>query len=236
MLNQRKTILIIGGTDSSGGAGLVRDVAVATALGFGVKPVVTAVTAQSNRAVRQAELMPPELVAAQIRAAFEDQPPKAVKIGMLGNAALVEAVATLLEEYDVPMVLDPVIAASSGARLLSDDGVKILKEKLLPRVDLVTPNLPEAEILGGAELKTICAAIFLKGGHGEGDKLLDRFWYDGGEVCFEAQRQSFTPRGTGCSLATAIACRLAQGFALDEAVGRAHFYVQDWISQLQSNA
>lgn len=233
ILIRQKTILIIGGTDSSGGAGLARDVAVATELGLGTKPVVTAVTAQHDHAVTQLEMMSPALVAAQISAAFEDQSPNAVKIGMLGNAALVETVGEVLAGCKVPIVLDPVIATSSGGRLISEDGVNLLKETLLPQVDLVTPNIAEAEILGSAELKTICKAILFKGGHGDGDRLLDRLWHGGREVCFEAERQPFTPRGTGCSLATAIACRLANGFALDVAIGQAHQYVQDWISRLQ---
>lgn len=236
MLNQRKTILVIGGIDSSGGAGLARDVAVATEMGLGVKPVVTAVTAQSNCKVRHVEMMSPDLVRAQIDAAFEDQPPDAVKIGMLGAAALVEAAADSLAAYPVPKVLDPVIAASSGARLLSADGVVLLKEKLVQQVDVVTPNLPEAEILGLGELQSSCRAVLLKGGHSDGDQLLDRLWYKGRETRFEAKRHTFTPRGTGCSLATAVACGLAQGLALEMAVGQAHLYLQDWISRLQSTA
>lgn len=233
MLKPFKNILLIGGTDSSGGAGLTRDVAVATELGLGTKPVVTAVTAQHDHAVTQLETMSPTLVVAQISAAFEDQSPNAVKIGMLGNAALVDAVAGALAGRNVPILLDPVIASSSGARLLSDEGVDLLKETLLPQVDLVTPNKPEAEILGSSELKTLCNAILFKGGHGDGDRLLDRLWHVGHEVRFEVDRQPFTPRGTGCSLGTAIACRMAHGFALEEAVGQAHLYVQDWISRQQ---
>lgn len=229
------SILVIAGTDSSGGAGLSRDVAVAAELGFAVKPVVTAVTAQSNDAVRRVELIDADLVKAQIAAALEDDAPAAVKIGMLGDGAVVRAVADAFQGRDLPIVLDPVIASSSGAQLLSDEGIAALKERLLPLVTLVTPNLPEAEILGVERLHNSCRAVLLKGGHGEGDVLRDVLTDGQRETVFTAQKQAFTPRGTGCTLSTAIACGLADGLALEAAVWQAHHYVQNWISGLQAS-
>lgn len=234
MLNAR-SILVIAGTDSSGGAGLSRDIAVATELGFAVKPVVTAVTAQSNDAVRRVELVEADLVKAQIVAAFADDAPAAVKIGMLGDEAVVEAVEEALKGCDVPIVLDPVIAASSGARLLLDKGIAAMKERLLPRVALVTPNLPEAEILGIDQLHALCRAVLLKGGHGQGDVLKDVLTQGQSETVFTARKQTFTPRGTGCTLSAAISCGLAEGLALDAAVRQAHQFVQNWISRLQAS-
>jgi hydroxymethylpyrimidine/phosphomethylpyrimidine kinase len=228
------SILVIAGTDSSGGAGLSRDMAVATELGFAVKPVVTAVTAQSNDAVRRVELIDADLVKAQIAAALEDDAPAAVKIGMLGDEAVVEAVADALKGCDVSIVLDPVIASSSGAQLLSDDGIAALKERLLPLVTLVTPNLPEAEILEPQSLHDLCGAVLLKGGHGQGDVLKDVLTQGQCETVFTAKKQAFTPRGTGCTLSTAIACGLADGLALEAAVRRAHRFVQNWIRGLQA--
>ncbi|WP_036221794.1 bifunctional hydroxymethylpyrimidine kinase/phosphomethylpyrimidine kinase [Maritalea myrionectae] len=229
------SILVIAGTDSSGGAGLSRDVAVATELGFAVKPAVTAVTVQSNAAVRRVELIEADLVKAQIAAALEDDAPAAVKIGMLGDGAVVGAVADALQGRDLPIVLDPVIASSSGAQLLSDDGIVAMKERLLPLVTLVTPNLPEAEILGVERLHNSCRAVLLKGGHGEGDVLRDVLMLSQCETVFTAQTQAFTPRGTGCTLSTAIACGLADGLALAAAIRQAHHYVQNWISGLQAS-
>lgn len=229
------SILVIAGTDSSGGAGLSRDVAVATELGFAVKPAVTAVTAQSNDAVRRVELVEADLVKTQIAAALEDDAPAAVKIGMLGDAAVVRAVADALQGRDLPIVLDPVIASSSGAQLLSDEGIAALKESLLPLVTLVTPNLPEAEILGVERLHNSYRAVLLKGGHGEGDVLRDVLTDGQCETVFTGQKQAFTPRGTGCTLSTAIACGLADGLSLEAAVRQAHHYVQNWISGLQAS-
>ncbi|TDQ67144.1 hydroxymethylpyrimidine/phosphomethylpyrimidine kinase [Maritalea mobilis] len=234
MLKSR-SILVIAGTDSSGGAGLSRDIAVATELGFAVKPVVTAVTAQSNNVVRRVELMDADLVKAQIEAAFADDAPAAVKIGMLGDSAVVEAVADAFNGCDVPIVLDPVIAASSGARLLSDKGITAMKERLLPLVALVTPNLPEAKILEPQSLHDLCGAVLLKGGHGDGNVLRDVLRDGPREVVFTAQKQAFTPRGTGCTLSAAISCGLAEGLALDAAVWQAHQFVQNWISRLQAS-
>lgn len=230
-----RSILVIAGTDSSGGAGLSRDIAVAAELGFALKPVVTAVTAQSNEAVRRVELVDADLVKAQIAAALEDDAPTAVKIGMLGDATVVRAVTDALQGRDLPIVLDPVIASSSGAQLLSDDGIAALKESLLPLVTLVTPNLPEAEILGGKRLHNSCRAVLLKGGHGEGDVLRDVLTDGQRETVFKAQKQAFTPRGTGCTLSTAITCGLANGLALEAAVRQAHHYVQNWINGLQAS-
>lgn len=233
MLKARR-ILVIAGTDSSGGAGLSRDVAVAAELGFAVKPVVTAVTAQSDHDVRQVQLIETQLVQAQIAAALAHDPPAAVKIGMLGDAAVVKAVADGLTHCDAPIVLDPVLAASSGGSLLSYDGISMMIERLLPLVTLVTPNGPEAAILGATKLQRLSQAVLLKGGHGEGDVARDVLTCGQAEWVFSAKKQAFTPRGTGCSLSTAIACGLAAGNVLDAAVRQGHQFVQNWIIEQQA--
>jgi hydroxymethylpyrimidine/phosphomethylpyrimidine kinase len=186
----------------------------------------------------------PDIVRDQIEAALNDIGADAIKIGMLGNGKIAAAVADALETSSIPLVLDTVILSSSGAPLLDQDGIAVLKNRLLRRAVLVTPNLPEAEALTGvypiSEHRLRNAAmvfkllgvdhVLFKGGHGEGAVLRDVLWSGGEFLPFEAPRQE-TPHthGTGCTLATAIACGLAQQMPLKEAVARAHDYVQGAI-------
>ncbi|HJT42214.1 MAG TPA: bifunctional hydroxymethylpyrimidine kinase/phosphomethylpyrimidine kinase [Rhizomicrobium sp.] len=237
-------ILVIAGSDSSGGAGLQADLKTAQAFGVYAQTAVTAVTVQDTTGVKSVHLLPPQIVAAQISAALQDIGADAVKIGMLGNGAIARAVADALEGIDIPLVLDTVLLSSSGAALLDEEGIGILKKRLMPRAALVTPNFPEAEVLTGiypkSEHRLRNAAMVLKmlrtehvlfkGGHGEGEILCDVLWSGGEFIPFEAPRQD-TPHthGTGCTLATAIACGLAQKMPLKDAVARAHAYVQEAI-------
>ncbi|HKQ44531.1 MAG TPA: bifunctional hydroxymethylpyrimidine kinase/phosphomethylpyrimidine kinase [Rhizomicrobium sp.] len=237
-------VLIIAGSDSSGGAGLQADLKTAQAFGVYAQTAVTAVTVQDTTGVKAVYPLPPQIVAAQISAALQDIGADAVKIGMLGNGAIARAVADALEGIDIPLVLDTVLLSSSGAALLDEEGIGILKKRLMPRATLVTPNFPEAEVLTGiypkSEHRLRNAAMVLKmlgtdnvlfkGGHGEGDILCDVLWSGGEFIPFEAPRQD-TPHthGTGCTLATAIACGLAQKMPLKDAVARAHAYVQEAI-------
>lgn len=229
-------ILAIGGTDSSGGAGLTRDTAMAAELGVAVRPVVTAVTVQTDEAVLGVHPCPPEAVADQIRAALATDPtPGAVKIGMLGSAAIAKAVEAALPA-GLPAVLDPVLKASSGGMLMDAAGFGAL----MRRAALVTPNLVELEVLAGIEgpleaqaaalLAQGVQAVLVKGGHGTGSESTDLLFTPQGPVRrYTAQRLPVSKRGTGCSLATAIACHLARGAVLDSACGQAKLSVHRWL-------
>jgi len=184
------------------------------------------------------------IVAAQIAAALEDIGADAIKIGMLGNGEIAAAVADALEATDIPLVLDTVLLSSSGAPLLDEAGITVLKKRLMRRAVLVTPNWPETEVLTGIAPKgehrlRNAAMVFqmlgaenvlFKGGHGEGNTMRDVLWSGGEFIPFEAVRQQTRhTHGTGCTLATAIACGLAQKLSLKDAVSRAHTYVQEAI-------
>jgi hydroxymethylpyrimidine/phosphomethylpyrimidine kinase len=243
-------VLIIAGSDSSGGAGLSRDIQVLTH--FSVRPLcaVTAVTAQSDARLMAIHPVPPQIIRAQIAAAFETCPVAAIKIGMLGTGAAVEAVAGSLAPTPtrgeapqaVPsVILDPVLVSSSGGLLLTKNGQHALKEWLLPRVTLLTPNIPEAAALLGEpvaegpqalieQAKRLTAlgpqAVLLKGGHGSGGEAVDYLW-DGASVHeLVAPRLPATQRGTGCTLASAVAACLARGFPLLTACREAKKHVQ----------
>jgi hydroxymethylpyrimidine/phosphomethylpyrimidine kinase len=238
-------LLVIAGSDSSGGAGLQADLKTAQAFHVYVQTAVTAVTAQDTNGVHAVQVLEPALVRAQIEAALSDIGADAIKIGMLGNAAIVHAVADALAGNDLPLVLDPVLVSSSGSRLLDEEGVTVLKSRLLPRAMLVTPNLPEAQALTGimpdseaarqqaaklfARLGASC--ILFKGGHGSGPLVTDVLVEDGHETMFTAPRQATRhTHGTGCTLSTAIAAALAQKLSLAASVARAHAYVQSAIA------
>ncbi|GHE05087.1 phosphomethylpyrimidine kinase [Defluviimonas sp. 20V17] len=234
----KPALLCIGGMDSSAGAGLLRDTVTAAEFGLICRVAVTAVTAQTDRAVSAVHPVPPDVVAAQI---FAGAPGAgAVKIGMLGNGAIVRAVAAALAETSagVPLVLDPVLRSSSGRDLLDRAGLSALIETLLPRAALLTPNLPELRALGdwldlpfGTGEEAIVAAlqargagaVLVKGGHAETAKeARDRLYLPGGRIQeYTAPRQALTLRGTGCHLACAVAAGLALGQPLQVAVGRA---------------
>ncbi|MET3614858.1 hydroxymethylpyrimidine/phosphomethylpyrimidine kinase [Rhizobium aquaticum] len=300
-------ILIIAGSDSSGGAGIIRDVETVTAFGLNAAVAVTAVTAQSDRRVTAVQAMEPTLVKAQMTAALESGEIRAIKIGMLANAGIVAAVADVLERHpSLPVVLDPVLASTSGRALLEPDGVRLMIERLLPRADLVTPNLPELGLLTGAGdftasvealLQLGVRAALIKGGHAEdagaktpifgegapqspsfplgekcgalrGDEESVGAEFDGNpssspsghllpmgrsgnaphaastrsnpSICrdllvrpnqpylsFDSPRHPGTLRGTGCMLASAIACGLASGQTLETAIETAKAYVSE---------
>ena len=231
----------IAGSDSSGGAGIAADLKTFAALGVYGGVVITALTAQNTRGVAAIHDVPADFVAAQIDAVFSDLAVDAVKIGMLGNAAAVEAVmAGLARHHARHVVLDPVLTASSGARLLREDAVEALR-RLVAGVELVTPNLPEAAALLGAEpacdedemraqaerLKSLgAAAVLIKGGHGEGPESVDLLLDRDGCARFAAPRiATKNTHGTGCTLSSAIAAGLAKKFSLREAVAEAKRYV-----------
>lgn len=239
-------LLVIAGSDCSAGAGLQADLKTAQAFGVYAQTVVTAVTVQNSHGVSAVHPVPPAIVRGQIEACLCDIGVDAIKIGMLGDGAVAAAVADALENVDLPLVLDPVLVSSSGAMLLDAAGMAILKTRLLPRATLLTPNIPETEALVGiapldddsrrAALAALhglgCDHVLFKGGHLPGeiveDVLADAA--TGALLRLAAPRQqSRHTHGTGCTLATAIACGLAQGLTRAEAVGRAHRFVQQAI-------
>ena len=254
-------VLIVAGSDSSGGAGIVRDVETVTMLGLKAAVAVTAVTAQSDGRVAAVQAMEPALVIAQMAAALENGEVRAIKIGMLANAQIVAAVAEMLERHpSLPVVLDPVLASTSGKVLLEPDGVRLMIDRLLPRADLTTPNLPELALLTGTrDFKESVEALFqlgiraalIKGGHAQdagsvtelrpgsayscdadvcSDLLIRR---DQPSLSFDSPRLPGTLRGTGCMLASAIACGLATGRDMEASIRVAKSHVTQAFRERQ---
>ncbi|MBT1157425.1 hydroxymethylpyrimidine/phosphomethylpyrimidine kinase [Aminobacter anthyllidis] len=235
-------VLIVAGSDSSGGAGIVRDVETVSAFGLRACVAITAVTVQTHQHVARIEQMPPDLVAEQMRAAFAANPVAAVKIGMLGSLAMIDAVSSVLaSSLPIPVVLDPVIASTSGRQLLATDAVDALKRKLFALCALVTPNLPELALLSGLPLATGegdiprqagklfdagAQAVLVKGGHATGTTATDLLVLPGHTpIRFDAPRLTGTMRGTGCMLASAISAHLALGESLETSIGLAKRHV-----------
>jgi hydroxymethylpyrimidine/phosphomethylpyrimidine kinase len=237
-------VLVIAGSDSGGGAGLQADIKTLTMLGAYAATAVTAVTVQDTKGVTAVHRVPPDIVAAQIRAVLADIGADCIKIGMLGDAATVHAVADALDGVMSPLVLDPVMVAKGGAPLLEDEAAGALAARLLPKATLVTPNVPELEVLGDTTITDEAdmllaaqellgqgaAAVLAKGGHLEGDTVVD--WL----VTRERQERFHAPRihtphthGTGCTLASAVAAGIAAGLPLPQAVTRARAFLLEAI-------
>jgi hydroxymethylpyrimidine/phosphomethylpyrimidine kinase len=236
-------VLTIAGSDSGGGAGIEADIKTISALGGYACTAITAVTAQNTLGVFGVQTMPAEFVRLSIKTVLEDIGADAIKLGMLANAEIIEAVAETLPN-GVPVVLDPVMVATSGAVLLPDDAIAALRTRLVPRAALVTPNLPEAakltglplnnaadyEAAGQALLAMGAAAALIKGGHAEGDMLTDTLVHANGVETISLPRvHTSSTHGTGCTLASAIATGLAQRMTLLDAVNRARQYLQNAI-------
>jgi len=247
-MNSRSIVLVIAGSDSSGGAGLVRDVQVLSQFEVDARCVVTAVTAQTNSYVAAVHHLSPQLVRQQMQAALEAGGIGAVKIGMLGTHAIVEAVIESLPPRDrIPIVLDPVLASSSGGSLLEAAAMPVMQESLIPRVTLITPNVLEAAVLLGGEAamneatmiehaqRILCIgpqAVLLKGGHATGEQAVDVLVTStAAPTRFHAPRINVTLRGTGCALSSAIAASLALGMPLIEACDRAKRFVYRQLQQ-----
>jgi hydroxymethylpyrimidine/phosphomethylpyrimidine kinase len=241
--------LTIAGSDSGGGAGIQGDLKTFAAFGVYGTSAITAVTAQNTLGITVVGALSADLVTAQIEAIAGDIRIDATKLGMLATSAIVEAVASAIEEVDLPLVvLDPVMVSSSGERLLDDDGVQALRLELLPRARVVTPNIPEAEVLSGCRIVSFddrrraaerihqmgAAAVVITGGHSigpvhEGGEVVDLL-FDGETFTeLKARRVAIDPghgmHGTGCAFASALAAGLALGEPLAEAAGRAQRYV-----------
>jgi hydroxymethylpyrimidine/phosphomethylpyrimidine kinase len=221
-------ILTIAGSDSSGGAGIQADIKTITMLGGYAMSAITAVTAQNTLGVSAIEVLAPELVIAQIDACVSDISVDAIKIGMLGSAAIAAVVAERLECLSVPIVFDPVMIATSGVAL-ADAGTVAAFERLMDLATLTTPNLPELAALGGVEaILAEAPAVLVKGGHGTGPTVIDRLFTRDGEIArWEDSRiDTRHTHGTGCTLASAIATGLGAGQGLEEAIDHARRFVR----------
>ena len=231
-------VLIVAGSDSGGGAGIQADLKSVLAMGAHGMTAITALTAQDTLGVHGVHPVPPDFVRQQMRVVLADLGADAVKTGMLGDAAMIEAVAAQLAGRGLPTVVDPVMVAKGGARLLEPSALDALRAMLLPMASLLTPNIPEAEALLGGAVQDMAhaavallalgpGAVLLKGGHGDGAVVRDVLATAEGVVVLERERiMTRHTHGTGCTLASAIAAGLAQGLMLRAAVERARDYVQ----------
>lgn len=246
MADFRGRVLIIAGSDSGGGAGIQADIKTVTALGGYAATAVTAVTVQNTLGVTGVHPIPPAVVEAQARAVLDDIGADALKTGMLGDAAMVERVAAILDSTRAPAVVDPVMVAKGGAPLLAAQAIEAVRSLMVPRAALLTPNAPEAQALTGLEVETTddlrragehllalgAQAVLMKGGHVEGPLVIDILMTPSGATTFEGERlQTRHTHGTGCTLASAVAAGLAQGLPLTEAVARAWAYVHEAMRQ-----
>ena len=235
-----KTALTIAGSDSCGGAGIQADIKTMTMNGVYAMSAITALTAQNTTGVRAIQEATPEFLRQQIDAVFEDIFPDAVKIGMVSSAQLIEVIADALVAHNaINIVVDPVMTATSGSALIKTDAAETLVDRLLPMATVITPNIPEAQILSGRSVgnredmtavakyigDTYGCAVLLKGGHSVNDA--NDVLYDKGEYTWFEGRRIDNPNthGTGCTLSSAIASNLAKGYDLIDSVGRAKDYV-----------
>ncbi|WP_296383689.1 bifunctional hydroxymethylpyrimidine kinase/phosphomethylpyrimidine kinase [Reyranella sp.] len=246
-MTMKGRVLIVAGSDSGGGAGIQADIKAVTAMGGFAATAITALTAQNTQGVHGVVPVEPAFIAQQIEVVLTDIGADALKTGMLHSAEVIDAVVAALKKHapGAPLVVDPVMVAKGGHRLLLNEAETALRDRLLPMAALLTPNLPEAEVLAGfpvrveADMKRAAdkllalgaKAVLMKGGHLEGDRVIDLLVHDGKVERFEEARiQSRSTHGTGCTLASAIAAGLAQKMSLRDAVTRARAYVREAIA------
>lgn len=244
---KRKTTLTIAGSDSSGGAGIQADIKTMQANGVYAMSAITALTAQNTTGVSGIFEVTPEFLGQQLDAVFTDIYPDAVKIGMVASAELVKMIAFKLKEYKAErIVVDPVMVSTSGSRLISEEAIQILKTELFPLASVLTPNIPEAEVLFGASIHSAedmeraaqaiseeyYCAVLLKGGHQLNDAN-DLLYAEGKNRWFYGRRiDNPNTHGTGCTLSSAIASNLAKGYGLEEAVERAKEYISGALAAM----
>ena len=243
MRPSKPVALTIAGSDPSGGAGIQADLKTFHQFGVYGEAVITLITVQNTLGVERVECLPPYLVTQQVRAVISDIPPMAIKTGALGNREIIEAVAQVAPDFGCPLVVDPIIIGKHGASLLSTDAIDALKTHLLPHAFLLTPNLDEAEMLAGMEVRDVAAmraaatklcalgpqAVLVKGGHLAGETT-DILYYQGELAEFTAPRiDTRHTHGTGCTYSAAITALLATGVDLRTAVERAKQYVTEAI-------
>jgi hydroxymethylpyrimidine/phosphomethylpyrimidine kinase len=240
-------VLTIAGSDSGAGAGIQADLKTFAALGVYGVSVVTAITAQNTVGVRAVQEIDPDVIAAQLDAVAEDFSIAALKTGMLSSPAIIDIVVAGVQRHALrPLVVDPVMIAKSGDRLLREDAVETLRRALLPLADVVTPNIPEAEVLAGITIRThadrVAAgraiitlgahAVVIKGGHSDDDPIVDLLVDDDGVHEFRAARiVTRSTHGTGCTFSSAIAAALGRGEDLATAVGDARAYLSSALAQ-----
>ncbi|MBW2706684.1 MAG: bifunctional hydroxymethylpyrimidine kinase/phosphomethylpyrimidine kinase [Deltaproteobacteria bacterium] len=240
-------VLTIAGSDSGGGAGIQADLKTFAAIGCYGMSVITALTAQNTQGVTAIHALPPSFAIEQMTAVFTDIGADAVKIGMLYSAELIEAISETLNKYRARnIVLDPVMVAQSGDKLLQDDAIQAIKDHLMPVADVVTPNLPEAEVLLGQKIESFedmqraarslaqfgSRSVLIKGGHLEGNISTDLLYLTEEDrfVILEAERvDSRNNHGTGCTLSSAIAAYISRGSQIEDAVRKAKTYIQNAI-------
>lgn len=243
----RKTALTIAGSDSSGGAGIQADIKTMMANGVYAMSAITALTAQNTTGVSAIFNATPEFLAQELDSVFTDIFPDAVKIGMVSDRELISVIARRLKEYQARnIVVDPVMVATSGARLISEEAVDVLKNELFPLADLLTPNIPETEVLTGIQIKSAedmieaarqvsekyHCAVLCKGGHQLNDAN-DLLYVNGAYRWFEGKRiNNPNTHGTGCTLSSAIASNLAKGFSMEESVNRAKDYISGALAAM----
>ena len=242
-----KTALTIAGSDSSGGAGIQADIKTMTMNGVYAMSAITALTAQNTTGVRAIQESTPEFLAQQIDAVFEDIRPDAVKIGMVASTELIRVIADRLRYYDAKnIVVDPVMVATSGSALMKNDALQTLTDELLPLAAVVTPNIPEAQVLSGLTIESRTdmelaakkigdsngCAVLLKGGHSVSDA--NDLLFAGGEFTWFRGKRIDNPNthGTGCTLSSAIAANLAKGYPLSESVRWAKDYISGALSAM----
>ena len=242
-----KKALSIAGSDCSGGAGIQADIKTMSAHGIYAMSAITALTAQNTTGVTDILEATPDFLSAQLDAVFSDIFPDAVKIGMVSSAALIDVIAQKLRQYQARhIVVDPVMVSTSGSKLLQDEALEALKTKLLPLAEVVTPNIPEAEILADRKIESLAdmeaaaktiseqyhCAVLCKGGHDLNDAN-DLLWKDGAGHWFKGNRiDNPNTHGTGCTLSSAIASNLAKGMELEEAVRRAKEYISGALAAM----
>ena len=244
---KKRTALTIAGSDCSGGAGIQADLKTMTMNGVYAMSVLTALTAQNTTGVRSIMEVTPTFLKEQMHAVFEDIRPDAVKIGMVSSSELICVIAEQLQKFEAKnIVVDPVMVATSGSKLIEDEALSVLKDKLLPIADVVTPNIPEAEILTGMKIEneedmilaakmiseTYHCAVLCKGGHSINDAN-DLLYKEGKYKWFYGKRiNNPNTHGTGCTLSSAIASNLAKGYFLDEAVAKAKEYISGALAAM----
>lgn len=245
--SMRKTALTIAGSDSSGGAGIQADIKTMMANGVYAMSAVTALTAQNTTGVTGIMTVTPEFLGLQLDAVFSDIYPDAVKIGMVSSAELIHMIAEKLKQYQAKnVVVDPVMVATSGSRLIDEDAIETLKCELFPLATLLTPNIPEAEVITGQKIerasdmeqaaeqigKKYGCAVLVKGGHQLNDAN-DLLWADGVCQWYNGKRiDNPNTHGTGCTLSSAIASNLAKGKSLEEAVKNAKEYLSEALAAM----
>ena len=242
-----KVVLSIAGSDSSGGAGIQADIKTIIANGCYAETAITALTAQNTLGVRDILNVTPKFLENELDAIFEDIKPDAIKIGMVSDKNLIKSIVKKLKEYNAKnIVVDPVMVATSGSKLLSDDAINALINELIPLADIITPNIPEAEVLSGIKINNVSdmeraikiisklgsKSTLLKGGHMINDAN-DLLYFNNELIWINGKRINNTnTHGTGCTLSSAIASNLARGYDIETSIKRSKYYLSNSLSQM----